>query len=101
MFNLDLSWIIGGVAALVTLIGGWLRVRSAKKQGIEQGRNEIIEKVEKADAQRASDIRERVEAARQAGAETPSGDGGDNGAERVRGSKKPVKPARTGRGYRD
>lgn len=101
MFNIDLSWIMGGVVALVTLIGGWLRVRSANKQGIEQGRNEIIKKVEKADAQRASDIRQRVEAAKQRSEENPAGDGGDNGAERVRSSKKPAKPARTSRGYRD
>ena len=90
MFNIDLSWIVGAVTALALLIGGWRRARSAKEEGVAQGRAEVIKEVEKADEKRAKEIRERVEAVHRPAVR-------DTGI----GMQSSEPPQRTDRGYRD
>ena len=87
MFNIDLSWIVGAVTALAILVGGWFRSRSAKREGVAQGRAEVIKEVGEADEKRAKEIRERVNTVQRP----------------TRDRVQPVdeKPKRTGRGYRD
>lgn len=85
--SIGIEWIAAAVGAVVVAVGGWLKVRSAKKSGVAEGRQQVKEQVEKADANRAKEIRSRVDAVQR-----PTGN-------RVQ----PVdeKPKRTGRGYRD
>jgi hypothetical protein len=93
MFNIDTSWLVGGVVAFVTMIGTWFKIRSAKKEGITQGRNEVIKEVEKADESRAQKIRDRVDAIAPVAS--------DDASSGVRSPKKPSAAKRKGRGYRD
>ena len=85
--SIGIEWIAAAIGAAVVAVGGWLKVRSAKKEGVSQGRQEIKDQVEKADEQRAEEIRNRVSTVQRP----------------TRDRVQPVdeKPKRTGRGYRD
>ena len=85
--SIGIEWIAASIGAAVVAVGGWLKVRSAKKEGVQQGREEVTKQVEMADEQRAKEIKDRVDAVLR----PPS--------KRVHTVDE--RPKRTGRGYRD
>lgn len=99
MLNLDigLEWIIGGVVALVAVVGNFFRVRAARKEGMQEGIRKATEATKEADEKRATEIKERVDNVRAKQKEDRST---DNAAAPADGVPKP-KSKRKPRGYRD